>query len=310
MRFVPGLPTPSGTLSDYVIRQAHAFSREDLLGSWPRSQLDRGLTDGAVTRLLPDVYCAKRHARDAVVMGEALNLWAPGGLITGALALALYAPGLATPHTADLAVQYGRHMRAPSWVRVAQRAPQTVSSRARGVSCVVPERALLDAWCRATPRTRSDVLYGAMWERVCTWKQLAREAERAPRVVARRDLERLLGWFAVGATSPLEVRARREVFTGARFRDFEWQVELDVLGRRPLADMLHQAAKVVVELDGQRYHSGKDARQSDTNRDVDLAASGYLTVRFTWHDIAERPGWCRERLTAVVGSRLARSVST
>lgn len=291
-------------LASYVRDHAHAFTRSQLVSRWSRHQLDASLRNGTVVRVLPDVYAAAEHARHVVVTGEALNLWAPRALVTGALALHLYSSELPAPVTADLVVPNGDRMNAPDWVNIHQTGPLRESCAPRGVTCTPPERALLDASRFAASSDRRDVLYEALWARVCTWRQLRREVARAARVAGRRDLERVLGWFAAGATSPLEVRAQHETFADARFRDFEWQVHLPLGMRRPTADMFHRRAKLVVELDGDRYHSSPKDREDDRHRDVDLAAAGYVTVRFGWNDVVRRPEWSRERLLAILSARL------
>ncbi|WP_159448725.1 endonuclease domain-containing protein [Demequina sp. NBRC 110053] len=176
---------------------------------------------------------------------------------------------------------------------------------AGGVPSVEMPRALLDAWRYAPAAERRNVLWEALWARVCTWRQLWRELERTPQVAGRRDLERVLGWFAEGATTPLEVRARHEVFADARFREFEWQVPVALPHRRATVDMLHRCAMVAVELDGDRYHSTRHARDDDRERQTDLVAAGLVVLRFGWADITQRPEWCRERLLTTVAGRLA-----
>lgn len=297
-------------LRAFLESSRHAFTRSELLSRWSRSELDRLVSNGGAVRLLPGVYCGAAHVGDAVVRGEGINLWVRGGLVTGTLALRLYASEGPAPARVDVVVPHGRRMRAPTWIRLHQSGPVHASAAPRDVACVVPERALLDAWRFAAPNDRRDLLYEALWARVCTWRQLRNEVARAPRISGRRDLERVLDWFAAGATSPLEVRARRETFRDARFRDFEWQVALRVGTRRATADMLHRRAMLIVELDGDRYHSSPKDRNADRNRDVDLAAAGYLTVRFGWDDIVRRPAWCRDKLLAVVASRIEHPAST
>ncbi len=310
MRPRPVLAESNITLSAFLNARRHAFTRAELLSRWPRSALDRLVSDGDAVRLLPDVYCGGAHVEDTVVRGEGINLWVPQGLVTGSLALCLYASKMPVPSLVEVVVPHGRNMRTPPWVRLHQSGPLRASSAPRGVTCVVPERALLDAWRYAAPRDRRNLLYEALWARVCTWRQLRLEVARAPRVAGRRDLERVLGWFAGGATSPLEVRAQHETFADVRFREFEWQVELRLGSRRATADMLHRRAMLVVELDGERYHSTPTALGSDRARDTDFLAEGYVTVRFGWHDIVGRPAWCRERLLAVLATRLERPAST
>jgi len=306
MRLIPGVPAPTGGLQDFLIANAHAFSRKELLGSWSRHQLDTSLRANTVVRVLPGVYSARKHVANPIVMGEAVNIWCPRGLVTGELALHLYAGNLPAPSHADVAVANGDPMHPPPWVHVHQTGlPRQRSSR-EGVHCTVPERALLDAWRLAIPHHRREVLYEAIWARVCTWKQLWREVDRAPRVTGRRELERMLGWFAEGATTPLEVLARHETFADARFSGFDWQVKLRLGQRSATVDMLHRRAMLVVELDGDRYHSSRKARDADRERQTDLAAAGFITVRFGWHDAFDRPEWCRERLLLVLESRFAR----
>ncbi|MDN4481109.1 endonuclease domain-containing protein [Demequina muriae] len=120
----------------------------------------------------------------------------------------------------------------------------------------------------------------------------------------------MLGWFAEGATSPLEVRAKYETFADARFGDFEWQVELGLGSRRVTVDMLHRSAMVIVELDGDRYHSTRGARNDDRERQNDLAAAGYVTIRLGWDDIVRRPARSRQRVLAVIEGRLSRAGGT
>ena len=305
MRPLPGLSLPHGPLTDYLNAHVHSFARAEIMQHWSQRRLAAALASGAVIRILPGVYCGARHERHPIVMGEALNLWHPPGLVTGALALHLYSSRLPAPRRAQLLVAAGQHLRAPAWVRLIQAGPLRQSSAPRGIHCTAPERALLDAWRHAPPSSRRDLLWEALWSRVCTWRQLARELERTPRVAGRRDLEQVLGWFEAGATTPLEAHAKHVTFTDARFRDFVWQVELRLRRRRVTVDMLHRAAMVVVELDGDAYHSTREARDADRERQTELAAAGYAVARFGWRDIMDRPDWCRAQVLDVVGHRLA-----
>ena len=310
MRTVPTTANANASLGAFLRTNRHAFTRAELLARWPRSALDRDLREGGTVKLLPGIYCGGDHVGDPVVMGESVNLWAPSGLVTGKLALHLYSPTLRVPSSAEVLVPHGRHVRAPAWMQVHQIGLPRASGSAQGVRCVVPERALLDAWHFAAPLARRSLLYEALWSGACTWRQVTRELRRAPRVPARRELERTLAWFAKGATSPLEVRARRDVFAARCFHEFEWQASLTVGSRKAVADMLHRAAQVVVELDGARFHDVPGTWRADRVRDVDLAAAGYVTIRFGWDDVVRRPNWCRTRLSEVVASRIARPLST
>ncbi|WP_172655910.1 DUF559 domain-containing protein [Demequina maris] len=297
------------TLADFLAANPHAYTRDELVRAWSRRQLDNGTDAGTVARPLTGVYCGSAHTLDPTVRGEALNLWQPDGAVTGAGALHLYDQCLPKPEHLDLLVPHGRRLDVPPWVRLRQCGPTRSTIRAGGVVSAPMPRALLDAWRYAPAPDRRDLLWEALWARVCTWRQLRSELDRAPKVAGRRDLERVLGWFAEGATTPLEVRAKHETFADPRFRDFEWQVPLALPSRRAVPDMVHRRAMVAVELDGDRVHATREARDRDRARRTDLAAAGYIVVGFGWRDITERPAWCRERLLTVVASRLGTDTS-
>jgi very-short-patch-repair endonuclease len=54
------------------------------------------------------------------------------------------------------------------------------------------------------------------------------------------------------------------------------------------ADVLFEAERLVVEVDG-RAHHGQAAFQDDRTRQNRLVTAGYTVLRFTWSDLTERP---------------------
>ena len=300
MRLIPELTALDAPLVKFLEANPHAFTRDELLGKWSNWALERAVAHGSAHRILPGVYCDTEHAKLGTVMGEALNLWHTDGLVTGPLALHLYTHELPVPQVAHLHVSHGTRPRTPPWVHTRQGETLYTSGRPNGIKCTTPARALLDAWQVAPVAERRNILWEALWAKVCTWRQLATEVAKAPRVAGRRDLERILGWFAAGAKSPLEVRAKYEVFADARFRDFEWQVDFSLPSRDVTVDMFHRRTAVAVELDGDQYHSTREDRDSDRERQTLLTAAGYSVLRFGWRDIVDRPEWCRRQVLAVL----------
>ena len=61
------------------------------------------------------------------------------------------------------------------------------------------------------------------------------------------------------------------------------------------------AGRVVVELDGLAYHSGRREFREDRRRDRELALQGYVVLRFTAEDVLED----LVRLVATVRAALA-----
>jgi len=291
-------------LGAWLDGNGRAVTRTEVLSRWSWWSLDAALTRGAAVRILPGVYCGARHATDVGVKAQAVCLWSGRALVSGRAALHLYDDSFEPPTTVEIVLPYGHRVRAPEWIDVREQAPINTWSMTHGVRCVVPECAVLDAWHRSPRGVGRDVVYRALWRRVCTSGQLGRALAAAPRVAGRQELAALLAQFSAGATSPLEVMARREVFAGRHFAEFEWQGEMTVAGRRRRVDLLHRRAGVAVELDGRRYHGTPDGHARDRERDAEFAATGFTTVRFTFDDLRARPAWCTETVLKAVAARL------
>lgn len=68
-------------------------------------------------------------------------------------------------------------------------------------------------------------------------------------------------------------------------------------------DALFPAQRLIVELDGWRFHSNREAFESDRDRDADTLAAGHPTVRVTWERITQTPAREAERLRAILRRR-------
>jgi len=68
-------------------------------------------------------------------------------------------------------------------------------------------------------------------------------------------------------------------------------------------DALFEAEKVIVEIDGWRYHSSHQSFESDRDKDADLAQYGYLTVRLTSARMKNSPAHEADRLHKTLTNR-------
>jgi hypothetical protein len=68
-------------------------------------------------------------------------------------------------------------------------------------------------------------------------------------------------------------------------------------------DCLFRAARLVVEIDGFRYHSSPRALDRDRARDQTLSLAGYDVLRFTWKQVDRKP----DRVLASVAVALGRA---
>lgn len=300
---------PRQPLAAWLDSRGRPFRVADLREHWTEWSIRSAVDCGAATRLLPGIVVGAAHAQEPRVRALALALWHPSLHVTGAATLHLLGAAVAFPQVADAVVPYGTRLAPCDWARVSQRAAIRSSQRPQGVRTVIAERAVLDAWHMAASVHARDLVYEALWARVCTASAVLRELDRVPRVRDRRALDRLLTQFLDGATSPLEVLAKESVFVGAAWSELEWQATIDTGSSRRFADILHRRAGVIIELDSARYHGTGRLSGNDRQRDIELAALGYLTVRLTFRDVRDRPEWCRAMVLSVIERRL-RPVST
>jgi very-short-patch-repair endonuclease len=67
-------------------------------------------------------------------------------------------------------------------------------------------------------------------------------------------------------------------------------------------DLLWRGHRLVVELDGRRFHTAPTAFEGDRRKTADLQAAGYTVRRFTWRQVTTDPDWVvghlRQALTA------------
>lgn len=70
-------------------------------------------------------------------------------------------------------------------------------------------------------------------------------------------------------------------------------------------DFLWRAERMVVEIDGFRFHSGRRAFENDRERDGVLRGAGYVIERFTWRQLTERPQVVVARVALALGRAAA-----
>jgi len=63
-----------------------------------------------------------------------------------------------------------------------------------------------------------------------------------------------------------------------------------------LVDAIWPGRKLVVELDGWRFHGTRAAFERDKERDAELHAHGLTTLRFTYRQVTTRARWLATKL--------------
>jgi very-short-patch-repair endonuclease len=174
-------------------------------------------------------------------------------------------------------------------VHAVEVAPGDITSGPRGLRVTTRRRTLLDCLAGLAFDEALDLYAWATSRRLLARDDvIAGLAARAGRPGAGQ-LRRLLEVTATGAVSGGEYRLHT-LMSAARIAGWRAGVRIeDAEGVIGVVDVLFEAAKLVVEVDGERAHSGRAAFVRDRNRQNRLVNAGYRVLRFTWWDLTERP---------------------
>jgi very-short-patch-repair endonuclease len=74
-------------------------------------------------------------------------------------------------------------------------------------------------------------------------------------------------------------------------------------GRAVVVDVAFLAERLLIEIDGERAHRGREAFVNDRRRQNTLVGAGYTVLRFTWWDLTQRP----DAVLAEIRRHLARA---
>jgi very-short-patch-repair endonuclease len=177
-----------------------------------------------------------------------------------------------------------------------------------GIPATTPARTILDLAAGLQRRPLERLLDQAENLRLADRPSLEALARAHPGHRGARELERVLQAHIAGSTitrSELEERflelCREVGFPRPR-------VNVHVAGLE--VDFLFEAADLIVETDGYRYHRTRDQFERDRQRDALLAQAGYRTLRFTHRQVTSEPATVMHALeVAYRGASAASSVA-
>ena len=160
-----------------------------------------------------------------------------------------------------------------------------------------PARTILDLAAVVTPRELERAVAEADTRRLVPRNQLL---SLLARVGARPGVGALRALLDADR-GPSLTRSEAEERLLALIRAAELPApELNVRVGPHEVDFLWRGQKVIVEVDGFRFHSSRAAFERDRKRDADLAARGFRVVRVTWRQIVDRPEAVIARIAVVL----------
>ena len=113
---------------------------------------------------------------------------------------------------------------------------------------------------------------------------LASAVDRAYGKRGLAEVRRILPFVTGLAESPMESLAR-QLIIDAGWTQVQPQVELLLPGGRRRLDLAFPQARVGVEYDGEKFHTGDRALQRDRDRHNQIACAGWVLLHLTAADI-------------------------
>ena len=190
----------------------------------------------------------------------------PGAVLSHRSAAALWRLLPSSHPATDVTIRSGGGRKRRTGIRIHRSASLTprLTTLRDGIPVTTPARTLLDLRRCVAP------------------EQLGR---------ARRQAE-VLG-YPLGDASAIEPDLTRSDlerrFLGLCHRNRLPSPEVNARVGDHVVDFLWRHARLIVETDGYRYHSGRAAFEHDRARDASLAAAGYEVIRFSWRQIDRAP---------------------
>jgi very-short-patch-repair endonuclease len=123
-------------------------------------------------------------------------------------------------------------------------------------------------------------------------------------IVHRAGERRLVDFAELRAANPASLRALLRAFDPAPTRSAleraflrlceEHRIErpeVNQIVEGYLVDFVWRDRRLIVEVDGYRYHRAPRSFETDRERDAQLTVKGWRVLRFTWRQLEERPAW-------------------
>lgn len=287
-------------------RQHGVFTTDDAKRAGASSALiTRRLDAGRWMRLAPGVYSIAGTALtwERSVSTAVLRV---GGLVAASHRTAAHIHGLyGRPRRIEVVTTVTGKRNLPFIVHQCQDLVEAEIVSVDGLAVTDVARTVVDIGVPAGIAVAQRVLDTAVRNQVTTLEEVAgrihRYGRRGRRGIgpARRLVIERLGWDEV-TDSVLEDAFLRLAERSGLPRPTPQHRVVMRQGRRVVRLDFDFGARVVVELDSEKFHTDRDSFRNDRRRQNDLVQAGYVVLRFTWWDVMAAP----EYVAATVSTAL------
>lgn len=244
--------------------------------------LNRRWRAGLLERLHPGVFADPGQVSPGLRL-RALCRWAPQAVLHDATAVSLWLDQ--QPQT-PLRLANPSSLRAPATVRMTHRRIGAEHiHRSRGLTLVSPSYAAAEVAAHDEGQAAMHLLRQGM----TSINALFEAAKALTATCGHPERMRVLRSLAANPWSPAE--RRLHALLGG-IDGWVANRRLRIEGITVVPDVLFEASRLVVEVDGYQVHGGPAAFQRDRDRQNLLVGHGYVVLRLTWWDLTDRPGHC------------------
>jgi very-short-patch-repair endonuclease len=266
-------------------RQAGVISRAQAIGAgMSSSTIGRRISSGAWVRMFPTVYLATDHEFTAESRLRGAVLWAgPLATVSGLAAAWWHGLWPDPPSIVELTIPGSQRRGVRPGVRVRRRdlaATDRVEVRGipvTGVPLTVLEAAveLGPAGSRLVDRSlQRRVGFDDLHQAHC--RNLGRDGSAAAATLLRAAGDRAASEAERVAIGLVRAAGLTGWVVGYRIGGYE-------------VDLAFPDDRVAVEVDGWAWHSDVERFRGDRRRQNALVLDGWTVLRFTWHDLTQRP---------------------
>jgi very-short-patch-repair endonuclease len=287
---------------------AGVVRRAEILAGIPHDALDDALRRRELIRVLPGMYV--NTVTDTTLIRAAARYAGPDGALSHTTALRCWGLLSDLIKPLHITVHIHRQPRGSSYVSAHRTThdPQVFSRD--GLPLVPVERAVLESAPLLPVDQRRAVLIRALQERHTTPTRMVTALHQMPALRGRAQLAQLIELVAQGCHSELELFGYTKVFRHSSMPRFEAQYPIRLQRKTIYLDLVHEELRVAIELDGAEFHDTPAARERDRRRDVELAALGWVVLRFSARRLREDPAGVRREVLEVLAARRAQLLAS
>lgn len=259
------------------------------------STLQRATAAGVLTSLFPGVLVSAESATSPWIRLGAVSRWAADAVIVGVTALAILERRQPSPPF-HLATRR-RLTSTPKWLRLTRRAipPQHVVNSGR-MKIATP--AYLAAELAATDQGRA--AFEALRQRLVSPASLVEAATCFRGSRGQQARQSVIERLASNPWSFAEAKLH-QLLVAAGIDGWVANHPLRHNGRVYYPDVRFLNKLLIIEVDGEAWHSDHEQFEGDRERQNKFALANYRILRFTWDAITNRP----EEVIATVRAMLA-----